>query len=415
MKIIVSILALVMASWFCANGTPQPPVSPAAPTPTVAFGLIPTGTDLPTTAVTAIFQGSGSTPIPGKTLTNEEAFSFQELIHYFEGGGGGGCAPYNRPIPLVDRDLGGGYPNPQDFTACPVGFPRGELVRLAIIDPQGGETSWMEVRVPSQQLEGSDSLSFTLIDLPGFSTVALQSPDWRLRVYYSGGAIDGPLYPMDANGWWSTEEKVITHSRFQPGAPVNPLDPALRTPYRTGETVYLQGIHYSPDSQVRLGLYQGVYEMKFIRSFEAETDAQGRFETSLAVNAGYEDDVYAIISADMFDPEDPGSITSGRMATFQIRNHLPYRTCQDAPLSNLVIGDRAVMVDTIANNMRYFPGEGDFSPVIGKIQPGEKVLVLGGPQCGSGLTWWLVLNEASRLVGWTAEGDQNGVWLAPIP
>ena len=48
--------------------------------------------------------------------------------------------------------------------------------------------------------------------------------------------------------------------------------------------------------------------------------------------------------------------------------------------------------------------------VIGQIQPGENVLVIDGPECANGYTWWKVRSVAG-LEGWTIEGDKDGYWL----
>jgi hypothetical protein len=153
---------------------------------------------------------------------------------------------------------------------------------------------------------------------------------------------------------------VVTHSRIPTGAVSNPLDPTLRTPYRERETVYHQGANFTPNRYLPLALYKGAF------------------------------------------------------ATFEVLNQLPYGACPDAPLSNLVVGARAKMVDDVANNLRASSGQYSNSPMIGQIQPGDEVLGLGGPACDSGYTWWLVYDENNRLVGWAAEGDFNELWLAPL-
>jgi hypothetical protein len=53
---------------------------------------------------------------------------------------------------------------------------------------------------------------------------------------------------------------------------------------------------------------------------------------------------------------------------------------------------------------------GSDSAVIGEIKPGENVLVIDGPECGNGYTWWMV-RSVTGLEGWTIEGDKDGYWL----
>lgn len=84
--------------------------------------------------------------------------------------------------------------------------------------------------------------------------------------------------------------------------------------------------------------------------------------------------------------------------------------CPGAPAMTLKIGDWA-MVSTdppIPNKVRSQPGSN--SELIGQIQPGENVLVLDGPQCSDGYTWWHV-HSLEGVDGWTAEGDASGYWL----
>jgi len=433
MKNIRSVILLLLLVGFCIScgiqknalpATPEPTVEvrPEEPSPTVpgptasATQEIPTQTveTTSTPGVTPTPQPLSSTITPTRTIqpTEEVAFAFQELIFFGEGGGGGGCFPYNRPLPLVDRNSGYGYPNRQDFAACLLGLPGGELVELAVIDPRGQEIPWMEVRIPDQVVYDSTyNESFTLVELPGLVSLALGSPDWRLAVKFSGGSLAGFLFDPQPGYWWQEGDQVVTHSRFPTGTRVNPFEPTLRAPYREGDTVYLQGMNFTPNSRIPMGLYQGVLEMHFVRPFSAETDAQGQFETELIVGPELQDGTYSVIPSEMFNPDDLSQVLSGAFATFQVQNELPYAACPDSPESSLLVGDRAIQVDDVANNLRAGPGLDEFYPVLGKIQPGEQVQVLGGPQCAYGYTWWLVLNEDNRLVGWTAEADPGETWL----
>lgn len=80
------------------------------------------------------------------------------------------------------------------------------------------------------------------------------------------------------------------------------------------------------------------------------------------------------------------------------------------PTGSLQIGDWArVSVDPPrANNLRSQPNLS--SVLLGKVQPGENVLVVDGPRQADGYTWWLVRN-LTGLEGWTAEGDGSEDWL----
>ena len=62
----------------------------------------------------------------------------------------------------------------------------------------------------------------------------------------------------------------------------------------------------------------------------------------------------------------------------------------------------------LPNKIRSQPGSS--GEIIGKVQPGENVLVVDGPRCADGYTWWFV-RSLDGLEGWTAEGDTAGYWL----
>jgi hypothetical protein len=85
-------------------------------------------------------------------------------------------------------------------------------------------------------------------------------------------------------------------------------------------------------------------------------------------------------------------------------------SCSGAPEVLLKVGDWArVSVDPpLPNKIRNHPGTS--GEVIGWVQPGENVLVVDGPRCNDGYTWWLVRN-LSGLEGWTVEGDTSSYWL----
>jgi hypothetical protein len=66
----------------------------------------------------------------------------------------------------------------------------------------------------------------------------------------------------------------------------------------------------------------------------------------------------------------------------------------------------------LANRVRTQPN--GVAPVVGFIQPGEKVTILGGPICSDEWIWWQVRSLQSGMTGWTAEGDKQGYWLVPM-
>ena len=84
--------------------------------------------------------------------------------------------------------------------------------------------------------------------------------------------------------------------------------------------------------------------------------------------------------------------------------------CPGAPDISLQLGDWArVSVDPpLPNKIRSQPGSN--GEMTGQVGPGENVLVLDGPRCADGYTWWFV-RSLDGLEGWTAEGDAEGYWL----
>ncbi|NPV55800.1 MAG: protein kinase [Anaerolineae bacterium] len=89
--------------------------------------------------------------------------------------------------------------------------------------------------------------------------------------------------------------------------------------------------------------------------------------------------------------------------------------CADAPPSQLNVGMRAhVSLDpALANNVRASAGKS--FQLLGKIQPGETVRIVNGPDCADTWVWWRIRSESSGLEGWTAEGDFEDHWLVPLP
>jgi hypothetical protein len=85
-------------------------------------------------------------------------------------------------------------------------------------------------------------------------------------------------------------------------------------------------------------------------------------------------------------------------------------SCPGAPEITLKLNDWA-MVSTdppLPNKIRSQPGTS--AELIGQVQPGENVLVVDGPTCADGYTWWFV-RSLEGLEGWTVEGDNEGYWL----
>jgi hypothetical protein len=91
----------------------------------------------------------------------------------------------------------------------------------------------------------------------------------------------------------------------------------------------------------------------------------------------------------------------------------PWEACSNTYLSRLRVGDLAfVALDPpLANRVRERPNT--TSAILGNIEPGEEIEILGGPACNTRWVWWEVRSLEKDLQGWTAEGDGVDYWLVP--
>lgn len=51
------------------------------------------------------------------------------------------------------------------------------------------------------------------------------------------------------------------------------------------------------------------------------------------------------------------------------------------------------------------------SRIKGQVAPGSAFLVIDGPECGDGLSWWYIRTDT--IEGWVAEGDDSTYYLEP--
>ena len=89
--------------------------------------------------------------------------------------------------------------------------------------------------------------------------------------------------------------------------------------------------------------------------------------------------------------------------------------CEGAMPSRLVVGHNAMVKEEppLANLLRFEPSKS--SDQIGRIPPGDWMIVLDGPHCGNRETWWKVESVTTGVIGWTLEGENNVYYLAPEP
>lgn len=91
-----------------------------------------------------------------------------------------------------------------------------------------------------------------------------------------------------------------------------------------------------------------------------------------------------------------------------------WKLCPGALDSRLDIGKQARVSTNppSPNNVRIGPDKR--ADLIGQIQPGERIEILGGPICEDGATWWEIRSLATGMKGYTLEGDNTTYWLEPV-
>lgn len=85
--------------------------------------------------------------------------------------------------------------------------------------------------------------------------------------------------------------------------------------------------------------------------------------------------------------------------------------CPDALPARLAVGQSARVVDRGALVPLRAAPDLDRA-IVGSVQPGQTLVIVGGPECASGQVWWQV--DHQRLIGWTFEGQKDVYWLEPL-
>jgi len=89
-------------------------------------------------------------------------------------------------------------------------------------------------------------------------------------------------------------------------------------------------------------------------------------------------------------------------------------TCAGSPASRLILGERARVTeeDPTDLNVRSEPGANLENVPIGKLRVGDVVVVVDGPACADGYTWYEV--DTGDIRGWIAEGDDEAYYIEPF-
>lgn len=80
------------------------------------------------------------------------------------------------------------------------------------------------------------------------------------------------------------------------------------------------------------------------------------------------------------------------------------------------IGESVRNVTNSRVNVRQTPGHlgKTSSDILAQLQPGDPLLIIGGPESRDNLNWWLIRYQAAdgrSIEGWVAEATQSGVQI----
>ncbi|MBX3011632.1 MAG: LysM peptidoglycan-binding domain-containing protein [Caldilineaceae bacterium] len=91
----------------------------------------------------------------------------------------------------------------------------------------------------------------------------------------------------------------------------------------------------------------------------------------------------------------------------------PTPSCPNTVPTRLQRGMRAYVLPQPPTPNRVFQEPNRQSPLVGRIYPGEAMLLRDGPRCAQQSVWWYV-HADNGVIGWTAEGQPGEYWLAPV-
>lgn len=106
-------------------------------------------------------------------------------------------------------------------------------------------------------------------------------------------------------------------------------------------------------------------------------------------------------------------VALGLVAANAMQPPEPTAVCAPAPVSHLIVRERArvSLDDPRPLNMREGPGTA--FDVITQIPAGGFLYVLEGPTCSQNYAWYRV--EYDGREGWIAEGDDSGYYVEVYP
>ena len=191
------------------------------------------------------------------------------------------------------------------------------------------------------------------------------------------------------------------------------------------EIVYIYGHGFEPHTALPLGVYVDADwgDTVLVDSLSVPTGEYGEFAGWIKIKEAYPEGYFRIIPNEalqddfiQFIDATGCFIVEGTSGVFEPRVPLfgPWEACPGTYLSNLRVGDYAIVSQDppLPNRVRLKPSSQ--AEVVGQIPPGEGVFILDGPECANDWVWWYVMAENQALEGWTAEGDEFETWLVLV-
>jgi hypothetical protein len=78
------------------------------------------------------------------------------------------------------------------------------------------------------------------------------------------------------------------------------------------------------------------------------------------------------------------------------------------------VGDRVSVTMPAGGQLSVRATPGTDAPLLVRVNSGQQLTVLAGPQSANGLNWYQLRSDDGSVEGWAAEGDGSARWLSPL-
>ena len=354
------------------------------------------------------------TPTPQPTSQSSQVFNLDEIYFITGIGGGGVCGnwnyvkkelPNNTRLPYISIE----GPLHGEQIVCAYGFNPKRIITFYWYTPDGT----LVAKSTDRNTSGTDPLDGRGIGL----SLSYALPRGRWMVVAS----DGRSTARNSFSHPARGEASIDVTHILPGKILNPDDPGWYRADQQGDRVAVFGVGFRGNALITVAVARWnsdspTSEFLPVEGWNVRTDRSGEFFIEIPIDRSYRDGEYWVFA----------NPTTGRALDddawindlndyFKVSS--PYRACSSGPFSNLHKNDIARLSAGLPNNVRRQPRV--TTRQIGQIQAYQRVMVMDGPICSNGMTWWYVEvfefgAENEGLKGWTAEGDTSGDWLIPV-